>query len=192
MAATPPSKRAKLNGGSWEHHLGPTYYVTGLQLTDHRLRVPLDHSGEHCRCIQLQQTGDCASWTSCVLNLCPNFAAPREYLHKECSGFECCGQSVSCGPVCTADTTWHALRNPPAGATPGTIDIFFRELVHRNKKDDKQLGYLLYLQGGCCLCTSLHGHPHAPAVGQLHFAAGEAPPERRPAGGCALVGREAG
>lgn len=48
MAATPPSKRAKLNGGSWEHHLGPTYYVTGLQLTDHRLRVPLDHSGE-CR-----------------------------------------------------------------------------------------------------------------------------------------------
>ncbi|KAL4424352.1 hypothetical protein ABPG75_001653 [Micractinium tetrahymenae] len=78
MSATPPSKRAKLNGGSWEHHLGPTYYVTGLQLTDHRLRVPLDHSG----------------------------------------------------------------------ATPGTIDIFFRELVHRNKKDDKGLGYLVFLQGG--------------------------------------------
>lgn len=48
MSATPPTKRAKFNGGSWEHHLGPTYYVTGLQLTDHRLRVPLDHSGE-CR-----------------------------------------------------------------------------------------------------------------------------------------------
>ena len=34
------------------------------------------------------------------------------------------------------------------GATPGTVDIFFRELVHRNKKDEKGLGYLLFLQGG--------------------------------------------
>jgi hypothetical protein len=35
-----------------------------------------------------------------------------------------------------------------AGHVPGTIDVFFRELVHRNKKDDKSLGYLLFLQGG--------------------------------------------
>jgi hypothetical protein len=34
-----------------------------------------------------------------------------------------------------------------AGHVPGTIDVFFRELVHRNKKDDKSLGYLLFLQG---------------------------------------------
>ena len=28
------------------------------------------------------------------------------------------------------------------------MDVFFRELVHRNKKDDKGLGYLVFLQGG--------------------------------------------
>ncbi|PSC70862.1 Proline iminopeptidase [Micractinium conductrix] len=80
MAGAPASKRTKINGGStmWEHHVGPTYTVTGLQLTDHTMSVPLDHTG----------------------------------------------------------------------ATPGTVDIFFRELVHRNKKDEKGLGYLLFLQGG--------------------------------------------
>lgn len=46
MQQQPPQKRAKVNGGSWEHHVGPTNYVTGLQLTDHLMRVPLDHSGE--------------------------------------------------------------------------------------------------------------------------------------------------
>ncbi|EFN50920.1 hypothetical protein CHLNCDRAFT_141711 [Chlorella variabilis] len=35
-----------------------------------------------------------------------------------------------------------------SGRVPGTIDVFFRELVHRNRKDDKGLGYLLFLQGG--------------------------------------------
>lgn len=40
-----PAKRPKLNGGSWQHSVGPTYHVTGLQLTDHTIRVPLDHSG---------------------------------------------------------------------------------------------------------------------------------------------------
>jgi hypothetical protein len=38
-------KRMKMNGSSWEHSVGPTYQVTGLQLTDHVLRVPLDHAG---------------------------------------------------------------------------------------------------------------------------------------------------
>ncbi|KAL4859014.1 Proton/sulfate cotransporter 2 [Chlorella vulgaris] len=76
-ALSPVPKRARTNG-SREHRIGSTYNVTGLQLTDHTLTVPLDHTGK----------------------------------------------------------------------SPGTIDVFFRELVHRNKKDDKGLGYLLFLQGG--------------------------------------------
>jgi len=44
--SAPPSKRAKINGSGWEHRVGSTYYVTGLQLTDHTMRVPLDHTGE--------------------------------------------------------------------------------------------------------------------------------------------------
>lgn len=76
--AAPAPKRIKVNSGSWQHFVGPSYAVTGLLLTDHRMTVPLDHSGK----------------------------------------------------------------------VPGTIDVFFRELVHRNKKDDKGLGYLLFLQGG--------------------------------------------
>jgi pimeloyl-ACP methyl ester carboxylesterase len=74
----PAPKRIKVNSGNWQHFVGPSYAVSGMQLTDHRMTVPLDHSGK----------------------------------------------------------------------VPGTIDVFFRELVHRNKKDDKGLGYLLFLQGG--------------------------------------------
>jgi hypothetical protein len=42
----PVAKRLKTNGSSWEHHVGDTYAVTGLQITDHTIRVPLDHTGE--------------------------------------------------------------------------------------------------------------------------------------------------
>lgn len=34
------------------------------------------------------------------------------------------------------------------GELPGTIDVFFRIVVHRNKQEDRTLPYLLYLQGG--------------------------------------------
>ncbi|KAI7844714.1 hypothetical protein COHA_001802 [Chlorella ohadii] len=83
----PAPKRIKVNSGSWQHFVGPSYAVSGLLCTDHRMTVPLDHSGK----------------------------------------------------------------------VPGTIDVFFRELVHRNKKEDKSLGYLLFLQGGCCCCVGAAG-----------------------------------
>lgn len=35
-----------------------------------------------------------------------------------------------------------------SGATPGTIDVFFREVVQLSKKGDATLPYLLFLQGG--------------------------------------------
>lgn len=41
----PMAKRLKSNGSSWEHHIGDTYAVPGLQITDHTIRVPLDHTG---------------------------------------------------------------------------------------------------------------------------------------------------
>lgn len=51
---------------------------------------------------------------------------------------------------CSPHKTQTAHHTPsPAGRTPGTVDVFFREAVHRNKRDDKGLGYLLFLQGGC-------------------------------------------
>jgi pimeloyl-ACP methyl ester carboxylesterase len=34
------------------------------------------------------------------------------------------------------------------GELPGTIDVFFRTVIHRHKMDDTALPYLLYLQGG--------------------------------------------
>lgn len=43
--AAPAPKRIKVNSGSWQHFVGPSYAVTGLLLTDHRMTVPLDHSG---------------------------------------------------------------------------------------------------------------------------------------------------
>lgn len=43
-ALSPVPKRARTNG-SREHRIGSTYNVTGLQLTDHTLTVPLDHTG---------------------------------------------------------------------------------------------------------------------------------------------------
>lgn len=75
-----PAKKQRVDGreSSSAHKRGATYAVPGLQLTDHSLTVPLDHTG----------------------------------------------------------------------MVPGTIEVFFRELVHRNKKDDRALPYLLYLQGG--------------------------------------------
>ena len=30
------------------------------------------------------------------------------------------------------------------------VPLGFSQQVHRNKKEDKSLGYLLFLQGGCC------------------------------------------
>jgi pimeloyl-ACP methyl ester carboxylesterase len=35
-----------------------------------------------------------------------------------------------------------------SGELPGSIDVFFRVVVSRNKQDDNSLPYLLYLQGG--------------------------------------------
>ncbi len=41
----PAPKRIKVNSGSWQHFVGPSYAVSGLLCTDHRMTVPLDHSG---------------------------------------------------------------------------------------------------------------------------------------------------
>lgn len=41
----PAPKRIKVNSGTWQHFVGPSYAVSGMLLTDHRMTVPLDHSG---------------------------------------------------------------------------------------------------------------------------------------------------
>lgn len=41
----PAPKRIKVNSGTWQHFVGPSYSVSGMLLTEHRMTVPLDHSG---------------------------------------------------------------------------------------------------------------------------------------------------
>ena len=167
MAESAP-KRLKVNGSHWEHHVGPTFNLTGLQVTDHQLRLPLDHSGEREGALAAafccsREGAACAAWRrhkssgGCAHDLCStSLGASMTAVHFH---------EVSAG--CTAAHSMpHPLASPPSGATPclpvpaamaragagqvpGTVEVFCRELVHRNKRDDKNLGYLLFLQGGC-------------------------------------------
>lgn len=130
-AAAAPAKRPKLNGGGWQHFVGPTYCVTGLQLTDHTMRVPLDHTGASAGC------AGCWGWAGGCWR-----AAARA--GQRCSALAAAAVCLDARPC----VHWPRPHSRAAGRTPGTVDLFFRELVHRNKRDDRGLGYLLFLQGG--------------------------------------------
>ena len=75
---------------------------------------------------------------------------------------------------------------PPAGRTPGEVEVFCREVCHRNKKEDRTtLPYLLFLQGASLGAAQLQrALPLLPAAGRrapafpwpalaLHFITGD-------------------
>lgn len=97
---------------------GATFAVPGLSITDHHLSLPLDHAGQ------------------CPLAGQMPLAVPG-ILETGRGGGDGCPLPLTPSPAPL-----------PAGTLPGTIDVFFRVCVHRNKKDDDTLPYLLYLQGG--------------------------------------------
>jgi pimeloyl-ACP methyl ester carboxylesterase len=93
------------------------------------IAVPLDHTGE-------RQPGRIALVIEPLAPSRPTSAVPLPQL---LASRHCLTRRAPAAPPPPA---------PTAGALPGTIDVFYRVCTQRNKVDDANLPYLLYLQGG--------------------------------------------
>lgn len=122
MEAAPAPKRVKLSSGSWQHFVGPTYAVSGLLLTDHRMTVPLDHSGEgrgKWRAMRAGQRGGALRqegrhgagrcWVLLCRSSAPAWAVPApcpDLGAARCHGRRCAQARCRALSACSSESWW--------------------------------------------------------------------------------------